>query len=309
MNVMADKKTKTPERRRRPRDLPSAEFLAALGQRIRDLRARRGMSRRLLSEKSGVSQRYLAQLEGGEGNISIALLLRVAEALAVPVEWLIVADDPMASDASRLALLFRNASPERRQAALRLLEPSDLVDSRARRIAFIGLRGAGKSTLGALVAEHFGVDFVELNKMIHQDGGLRAEEIFALYGQEGYRLLEKRALEHLTEDKDELILAVGGGIVSEPPTFAFLLRNFHTIWLKAAPEEHMARVRQQGDSRPMSGLSNAMEELRSILTSREALYARAEATLDTSGRSVAQSTKEAIALIESRKFLSPQEGL
>lgn len=279
-------------------------FLAELGQRVRDMRARRGMSRRLLSEKSGVSQRYLAQLESGAGNISITLLLRIAEALAVPLDWLVTDDDPMSSEASRLSLLYRNASPEKRQAALRLLEPDDPTDSRSRRIAFIGLRGAGKSTLGARVAEHFGVDFVELNQMIHQHGGLRAEEVFALYGQEGYRLLERRALERLCEERQEVILAVGGGIVSEPPTFAFLLHHFHTVWLKAAPEEHMIRVQQQGDSRPMNGLPNAMDELRSILTSREALYARAEATLDTSGRTTDESTSDAIALIDTRRFLA-----
>jgi len=161
--------------------------------------------------------------------------------------------------------------------------------NKGRRICLIGLRGAGKSTLGGLLADELSVDFIELNRMIETQSGMPVAEVMALYGQEGYRQLERRALNTVFETKDSVVLAVGGGIVSEQVTYKHLLRTFHTIWLKASPEEHMERVRDQGDVRPMAGNPKAMEELRSILTSRESLYARADSMIDTSNKTIEES--------------------
>ena len=278
-------------------------FLAQVGERVRNARATRGLSRKALSQISGVSHRYLAQLEGGDGNISILLLKRVAGALEFSVESLL--GEAVAGDAeTRTAMaLFRQAAPGQRRKVMEILQVAEPVRASAGRIALIGLRGAGKSTLGRRCAEGFGVRFVELNHEIEQTSGMPVNEVMALYGQEGYRRLERQAVERIAGTPGAMVLAVGGGIVSEPETFAFLLRNYHTIWLRAKPEEHMQRVRNQGDTRPMAGNPTAMQELRNILTSREQLYAQAEAQVDTSGKTLAQSVADLLALVEDRRFL------
>lgn len=272
-------------------------FVAAVGERVRRARQRKGISRRILSELSGVSQRYLAQLEAGEGNISIALLHRVALALDHRVEWLVGDDDPWDSDVTRIAELYRSANAETRRAALAILSPRPAIDARRQRFCLVGLRGAGKSTLGKLAAAELAMPFLELNRDIEEQSGMPVDEVMALYGMEGYRRLERQALERVVATNDSVVLAVAGGIVSEPETWRFLLQHFHAIWLKAGPEEHMRRVRAQGDHRPMAGNPKAMDELTSILTSREALYARAEKMIDTSGRSLEQSTRDLVAAI------------
>ena len=170
-------------------------------------------------------------------------------------------------------------------------EPSG---ARRQRISLIGLRGAGKSTLGRKLGAALSLPFAELNRDIEEQSGMPVADVIALYGQEGYRRLERQALERVVATSDAVVLAVAGGIVSEPETFAFLLRHFHTIWLKAPPETHMRRVAEQGDTRPMAGNSKAMEELKSILTSREALYARAEGMIDTEGKTPDQSAWELV---------------
>ncbi len=279
-------------------------FISMVGDRVRDARARKGISRRALSELSGVSQRYLAQLESGDGNVSIALLRRIAQSLDIDIEWLVAADDPWKSDLVTVIRLYRNAPAGTRDRVLELLNPDLQGPRRDGRIALIGLRGAGKSTLGRLAAQKLQVDFVELNQEIEEQSGMAVDELIALYGQEGYRRLEHQAIGRLAGTHDRLVLAVAGGIVSEPETFSFLLRNFHTIWLKAEPEEHMARVRGQGDERPMAGNPEAMDELRSILTSREALYAKAEASVNTSGTTVDTSLAALIGTIEKNGFLA-----
>lgn len=279
-------------------------LLCRVGERVRKARERRGIPRRVLSEMSGVSPRYLAQLEAGDGNISIGLLQRVAIALDHRIEWLVGEDDPWTSDALRVADLFRSAPAEVQQTVLRALNPEPAEAMRANRICLIGLRGAGKSTLGALLGEALNLPFVELNAAIEEQSGMPVSEVIALYGQEGYRKLESQAVSRIIATHDAMILAVAGGIVAEPDTFNTLLGHFHTIWLRTSPDEHMQRVRAQGDERPMAGNPEAMEQLKSILTSREALYARAQAQHDTSGQSTETSLAQILRLIEERKFLA-----
>ncbi|MEO3997842.1 helix-turn-helix transcriptional regulator [Mesorhizobium sp. CAU 1732] len=279
------------------------EFIRIVGERVRMARARKGLSRKALSESSEVSQRYLAQLEGGEGNISIALLKRIALALDHRIEWLVGEDDPWSSDVVRIASLFRVATQEQKRRVLGILDPENASLQRVRRIALIGLRGAGKSTLGRLASASLSVPFTELNAEIEASSGMPVNELMALYGQEGYRRLERQSLERVAASQDAMVLAVAGGIVSEPDTFNYLVRNFHTIWLKASPQEHMNRVRKQGDTRPMAGNPAAMDELKTILTSRESLYARSEAQVDTSGKSIEESLALLLETIEREGFL------
>jgi XRE family transcriptional regulator, aerobic/anaerobic benzoate catabolism transcriptional regulator len=267
---------------------PETLFLEQLGQRVRTMRALHGMSRKVLAKVSGISERYIAQLESGKGNVSIVLLRRVSNAMGAHLEDLIPATEP-APDWPVLRDLLRKATPNQIAQAKEVLSGNGA--SAQRRMAFagialIGLRGAGKSTLGKMLAKKIGWSFVELNKEIEAQNGLSVAEIIALYGQEGFRRMEQAALGQLLARKELMVLATGGGIVSEPLTFDLILSSFYTIWLKAEPEEHMARVRRQGDLRPMADDRSAMAELRTILLSREPLYARASAVVDTAGLSV-----------------------
>jgi XRE family aerobic/anaerobic benzoate catabolism transcriptional regulator len=267
---------------------PEAGFLDRLGQRVRTMRSLRGMSRKVLAKVSGISERYIAQLEGGKGNVSIVLLRRVASAMGAHLEDVIPSTDP-APEWQVIRDLLRKASPSQIAQAKELLAGDDAAAHRRTSfagIALIGLRGAGKSTLGKLLAKKIGWTFVELNKEIERQNGLSVAEIIALYGQEGFRRMEQTALTQLLARKAPMVLATGGGIVSEPLTFDLILSSFYTIWLKAEPEEHMARVRGQGDLRPMADDRSAMVELRNILLSREPLYARASAVVDTAGLTV-----------------------
>ncbi|MGU3539734.1 helix-turn-helix transcriptional regulator [Methylobacterium sp. A54F] len=259
-------------------------FLTDLGRRVRHARTVRGLSRKLLSQTSGLSERYIAQLEGGQGNVSIILLRRVANAMGVRLDDLIAGQDappdwPVVRD------LLAKAGPEQIAAAKGILSGHAPADGSAPRprVALVGLRGAGKSTLGRLVAERLGWTFVELNDEIERENALSVKEIFAIYGQEGYRRLEQAALRRLTEHPGPLILATGGGIVAEPLTYDLLLQAFFTVWLRAQPEEHMQRVRDQGQLAPTGDHATAMQELRAVLASREPLYGRASAVVDTSG--------------------------
>src|SRR6201747_896295 len=268
---------------------PETGFLEQLGQRVRTMRALRGMSRKVLAKVSGISERYIAQLESGKGNVSIVLLRRVSNAMGAHLEDLIPSGEP-APDWPVIRDLIRKATPSQIARARDVL--SGQGNGAAQRqmafagIALIGLRGAGKSTLGKLLAKKIGWSFVEVNKEIEQQNGLSVAEVIALYGQEGFRRMEQAALGQLLARKELMVLATGGGIVSEPLTFDLILSSFYTIWVKADPEEHMARVRGQGDLRPMADDRSAMAELRNILVSREPLYARASAVVDTAGLSV-----------------------
>jgi XRE family transcriptional regulator, aerobic/anaerobic benzoate catabolism transcriptional regulator len=267
-----------------------AGFLEQLGQRVRTMRALHGMSRKVLAKVSGISERYIAQLESGKGNVSIVLLRRVSNAMGAHLEDLIPATEP-APDWPVIRDLVRKATPNQIAQAKDVLSGQSSGASTQRRtsfagIALIGLRGAGKSTLGKMLARKIGWSFVELNREIEAQNGLSVAEIIALYGQEGFRRMEQAALGQLLARKELMVLATGGGIVSEPLTFDLILSSFYTIWLKAEPEEHMARVRGQGDLRPMADDRSAMAELRTILLSREPLYARASAVVDTAGLTV-----------------------
>lgn len=279
------------------------ELMSSVGERVRIARTRIGLSRRVLSEKSGVSQRYLAQLEGGRGNISIALLMRIALALGLDISLLVAPEDPWTSDIGTLSTLLRRATREQRERVASILDPDHPGLKRGGRIALIGLRGAGKSTIGALAAAQLNLPFLELNEEIETASGIAVHEVIALYGQEGYRHLEHQALECLAATRDTLMVAVAGGIVSQPETFNYLLQNYHTIWLKAEPEDHMTRVRAQGDERPMAGNPDAMLELRNILKSREALYARAAACVNTSGMTTSDTVARVISTVVDKQFV------
>jgi len=276
-------------------------LLRQVGRIVRAARTTRGMPRRVLSEASGISPRYLAQLEAGHGNISIVLLQRVAEALDLRLVDLLA--DARSEAEERVLGLFRRADPATQASVVHRLEVAADVPDRARRICLIGLRGAGKSTLGRRAGDVLKIPFVELNRDIEAQGGMPVAEIMALYGPEGYRQLEAEAVRRVAARNDRLILAVAGGIVSAPETYATLLARYHTIWVKASPEEHMARVRGQGDMRPMEGQPRAMEQLRLLLETRMADYARADAQLETSGKTEDQSLKALLKLIRGMGLL------
>ncbi|HTD37180.1 MAG TPA: helix-turn-helix transcriptional regulator [Candidatus Limnocylindrales bacterium] len=264
-----------------------AAFLGRLGDRVRALRARRGMTRKILAKDSGVSERYLAQLESGQGNASLTLLRRVARALDVPLAALVSETPEPSPDLAAATEVLNRLGPERLvEARALLLKTFGEADAagRAGRIALIGLRGAGKTTLGAALADHLGVRFIELDREIERESGVSLATIFDFYGQAGFRRMERRCLERIIETHPRFVVATGGSIVSEPATFERLLAACYTIWLRAAPAEHMERVVAQGDMRPMAGNRESMADLQRILANREPLYRRADATVDTSGK-------------------------
>jgi XRE family aerobic/anaerobic benzoate catabolism transcriptional regulator len=275
-------------------------FLLRLGERVRKIRSGRGMSRKALAKHSDVSERYLAQLEGGTGNCSIVLLRRIAQALSVPVAQLI--DDRPDRSIENLLMrqLLDRLSPVQVQEARELLlsrfgGPSSEV--RAGRIALIGLRGGGKSTVGKLLAAELDVPFVELDREIERESGMALTELFEMFGQATFRRMERAALEATLEKNPRFVLATGGGLVTEPSTFELLLTSCMTIWVRAEPDEHMKRVVEQGDLRPLAGSTRAMDDLVSILRSREPLYAKADITLDTAGHTPQQSLRSVVKML------------
>ncbi len=269
-------------------------LLQALGERVRDARARRGMTRKILARDSGVSERYLAQLEAGQGNISVLLLMKIAHSLNVPLGDLVREHNAQHVELT-LIEQFLKRLPTQKLPLVRsqLIRDFGSTDAdRMRRIALIGLRGAGKSTLGARLARELGYAFVELDREVETEAGTSLNEIFLLYGQAGYRRYERRCLEKVLERSDRVVIATGGSIVSEAGTYDLLLTACYTVWLRAAPEEHMARVVAQGDTRPMAGNKEAMDDLRRILEGRASLYGQADATVDTAAKTVDQSLAE-----------------
>ena len=284
------------------RALAPANYLKVLGERVRDARSRHGMTRRMLARDSGISQRYLAELESGRGNFSIALLRRVASAIDVPVSELVSDDSPRPVEYSLLVeRLRRFDAAELAEASKMLADHFGDRSGRTDRIALIGLRGAGKSTLGALLARHLGWSFVELSREIETEAGVKVDEIFDLWGQAAYRRYERRALERIARSRTKVVLATGGGLVSEPATFERLLDSFYTVWLQASPQEHWDRVIRQGDHRVEgSGDTEALADMRRILAQRDALYRKADVKLNTSARSTRQSLAGLIAIVEKR---------
>lgn len=271
--------------------LDEAEFLSGLGRRVRELRDRRGMTRKLVAREASVSERHLAHLEGGDGNVSIVLLRRIAQALNVSLVELL-SSEAQDTVERRLIRRFLERMPSHRleEVVFRLMRDFGHEEAlRRNRVALIGLRGAGKSTLGKRLAQDMGVLFIELVTEIEREVGMPASEIFSLYGQAGYRRMERRTLERVLKQHDRVVLSVGGGIVAQADTYDLLLSNCYTVWLKAKPEDHMSRVIAQGDLRPMAGNDEAMQDLRRILEAREALYAKADRSMDTSEGSEEQA--------------------
>jgi XRE family aerobic/anaerobic benzoate catabolism transcriptional regulator len=263
-------------------------FAAAVGALVRSARAKRGITRRALAEQSGVSERYLAQIESGQGNPSVTILKGIAAALDLPVAELLPGAGGRGVAFNRILDLIARVPPSELSAIADLIEgrtKADLAADRARRIALVGLRGAGKSTLGRKLAERLGVPFIELDRLIEQEYGTRISDLVEIAGVATFRRYERGCLERVIAEHDAAVIATAGGIVSGPETYGLLLRRTHTVWIKARPEEHMRRVMAQGDFRPMAQNREAMSDLVAILDARSADYARAEAELDTSGDS------------------------
>ncbi len=270
-------------------DTDKDPFLTALGERVRLLRARRGLTRKVLAQLADVSERHVANVESGVGNASIQFLRQLCGVLncslaemtgdetASSPDWLMIreilrgrSDEELANARAVLGELFASTTSEA---------------SRRQRIALIGLRGAGKSSLGSMLATSIGVPFIELSQQVEKLAGCSIAEIHALYGQSAYRRYEQRALEDVIHQHPRVVIATPGGIVSEPATFNLLLSHCYTVWLKASPEDHMNRVLAQGDRRPMDGNREAMDDLKRILDSRAQFYSKADQTVDTSDMS------------------------
>ncbi|HKO56012.1 MAG TPA: helix-turn-helix transcriptional regulator [Thermoanaerobaculia bacterium] len=262
-----------------------SEFLRSFGERIRAERARRGMSRKLLADHAGISERYITQIESGKGNISILLLRQVAAALGLPLARL-VEDEPPSAEMTLVRQFLARLTPAQLReahASLAARFASDAAVMRTSRIALVGLRGAGKTTLGGALARAKNVPFFELDREIERLSGTTVGVILELYGQPAYRRYELQALQELFEAHPQFVVATGGSLVSEAATYELLLRHCFTVWIRASPEEHMERVIAQGDHRPMAGSEQAMDDLRRILEERTPLYARADRTVDTTG--------------------------
>jgi XRE family aerobic/anaerobic benzoate catabolism transcriptional regulator len=268
-------------------------FLIALGERLKLLRARRGLTRKALAQLAEVSERHVANVESGVGNASIQFLRQLCAVLNCSLaemtgdettstpDWLMIREVLRGRNEAELA--------QARTALADLFESPVSEISRRQRIALIGLRGAGKSSLGRLLAAQLHTPFIELSTQIEQLAGCGIAEIHALYGQNAYRRYEQRAIEDVVRHYPQAVIATPGGIVSEPATYKLLLSHCYTVWLKAEPEEHMDRVLAQGDKRPMSGNREAMEDLKRILEGRAAFYSKADMAINTSGRSEDQA--------------------
>jgi XRE family transcriptional regulator, aerobic/anaerobic benzoate catabolism transcriptional regulator len=285
------------------------DFLVALGDRTRRLRARRGLTRRELARDAQVSERHLANLEMGIGNPTVQILRQVARALSCSAAELIDLDD-QSPDTLLIRDMLRGLDGDQLARARELLTHhlglTGSTETRNGRIALVGLRGAGKSTLGKMLAEHLKYPFIEVNREVERAAGCRPEEVHALYGAAAYLRYELRALQDIIATHPRAVIATPGGLVSETGTFNLLLQNCYTVWLKAAPEEHMSRVLAQGDIRPMAGIKQAMDDLRLILAERSPFYAKADTTCDTSGRTLQRSFEALLSVTPSPLLFPPR---
>jgi XRE family transcriptional regulator, aerobic/anaerobic benzoate catabolism transcriptional regulator len=274
-------------------DSKRSPFLEALGERVRTLRSRQGMTRRSVALAADVSERHLANLEYGTGNVSVLVLLQVAQALQCTLaellgdvttsspEWLLIRE-----------LLGKRSEADLRRARVQLSEmfgEGGNAQERKNRIALIGLRGAGKTALGQRLADDMGFPFIELSREIEQFAGCQISEIHNLYGANAYRRYERRALEEAIQIYPEVVIATPGGLVSDSANFNLLLSHCTTVWLQADAADHMGRVAAQGDMRPMAASREAMEDLKRILEGRSAFYSKADLAINTSARSEEQA--------------------
>lgn len=291
----------SPASARRGTTADDEAYLQRVGDRVRKARDALGMTRRAFSEKSGVSERYLADLEAGTGNASLLVSKRVAEALRLDIEDLLSARADPSADFSAIVEYLRTLTPTELASARRLLQRGLAAAADRGRIALVGLRGAGKTTLGRATAEAMGIPFIELDREIERAAGMELSEIFALQGKAAYRQQELRCLRAVIDQHGRAVIATGGGLVTEPAAYDLLLANCLVVWLKAAPESHMDRVMAQGDLRPMADNPKAMDELRSILDSRQALYARAHAVVDTTATSHDEAVSKILHAVGERR--------
>ena len=278
----------------------TAAFLAAIGAEVRKHRAKRGMTRRQLAHASETSERYLAQIESGAGNPSVSVLRAIAQALDLPTAALLPEAGARTAELSAIIDLLAQV-PEKELAALAseiaVRVALNAGADRSRRIALVGLRGAGKSTLGRMLAQHLNWPFIELDRRVEENYGASIPDLIEMAGTATFRRHERTALERVIAEHEAAIITTAGGIVSNPETYALLLRRTHTVWIKARPEEHMSRVMAQGDFRPMAQNRGAMADLVAILDARRADYARAEAEVDTSGDSLEHSFAKLLRVI------------
>jgi len=277
-------------------------FAAEIGRMVRLGRARRGMSRRQLAQESNTSERYLAQIESGAGNPSVLVMRAVADALEIPMFELLPQTGGVSAPYARIVELLGRVPPSDLPAIAEMIErriEGAAATDRAQRIALVGLRGGGKSTLGALLADRIGAPFIELDRMIEQEYGASMPLLIEMSGVATFKRIERACLERVISEHTSAVIATAGGIVSNPETYGLLLRRTHTVWITAQPDEHMSRVMKQGDFRPMARNREAMADLHAILEARRADYGRAEATLDTSGATVQQS------FVRLRKLVAP----
>lgn len=305
-NAPAQRKSLAAEDASGPMADPIKDYIAGIGERTRGIRAQRGMSRKDLSRHSGISERYLAQLESGHANISVALLWQLAEALNVEFQELLPDGHARAVELKPLlTFLERLSLDEQKSAYSLLLERFSDAKGPVHGVALVGLRGGGKTTLGGLLAQRLEVPFIRLGEVIETLAGMKTPELFSLGGQKAYRRLEQQAVRQVIGDNACVVVETGGSLVSEQQTYDALLGSFYTVWIKASPEEHMSRVIAQGDLRPMEGNAEAMSDLKRILEERESYYSAANYVLNTSGRSVQDCLQELVS--QCRPYLSRQE--
>jgi XRE family aerobic/anaerobic benzoate catabolism transcriptional regulator len=279
----------------------AAQFAAEVGKLVRRGRAKRGITRRQLAGDSGISERYLAQIESGQGNPSVIVLKAIADAFEIAVGDLLPAESARDAAMSGIAEMVGRLPQSEWPAIAELIEQrvhGNASADRAHRIALVGLRGAGKSTLGKMLADKLGYPFVELNRVVEQEYGASVSMLIEMSGVNTFRRYERKCLERVLVDNDRIVIATAGGIVASAETYALLLRRTHTIWVQAKPQEHMSRVMEQGDFRPMAENREAMADLVAILEARRADYAQAEAALDTSGETTGKSAERLLKLVQ-----------